>query len=218
MRAVEKPKVLTFDIFGTVLDWRGGLAGMVRALGYPFREEIDFDRVIHAQAADEQARYSRYRDIVARSLHSVLDIPLPGADLIGARAGGWPLFADSKVALARLQRAVPCIAMTNSDVAHGKQVQAQLGFELSGWVCAEDVGCYKPAKEFWHAVAKLKCLELDASWWHVAAYGDYDLTPAHELGLTTVFIGRPHSVPYPTSDFSFRDLAGLANFVVPETR
>jgi hypothetical protein len=38
----------------------------------------------------------------------------------------------------------PCVAMTNGDRAHGAQVQAALGFDLSSWICAEDVRCYKP--------------------------------------------------------------------------
>ena len=213
--SIARPKLLTFDVFGTILDWRSGMISAVDALGvsHQFREGVGFDSVLTAQAKDEQAGcYCLYRDIVARSLHSVLGVPLKEAEAIGLKAGEWPLFPDSQAALSRLMRLLPCVATTNSDRVHGQQIQTQLGYLLSDWVCAEDIRVYKPAPDFWKKTAERKGFSLDRSWWHVAAYGDYDLSVARELGLTCVFIDRPHSVPAP-SDLTFRDLGELSSFV-----
>jgi FMN phosphatase YigB (HAD superfamily) len=102
--------------------------------------------------------------------------------------------------------------MTNSDRIHGEQVQAQLGFRLSHWFCAEDARVYKPAPQFWHFVAGKLGVELNKSWWHVSAYGDYDLRVTRELGLTNVFIERPHAREG-VSDLRFADLSALARYV-----
>jgi FMN phosphatase YigB (HAD superfamily) len=106
-------------------------------------------------------------------------------------------------------RAAPCVAMTNSDQEHGRQVEDQLGFRLSGWICAEDVRCYKPAAEFWTAVSARRSVPFGPSWWHVSAYADYDLATASRFGLTTVFVDRPHSIWGP-STLVATDLRALA--------
>jgi FMN phosphatase YigB (HAD superfamily) len=89
----------------------------------------------------------------------------------------------------------PCVAMTNSDRAHGKDIEAQLGFRLSEWLPAEEVRCYKPSPRFWHAASERLDVPLGAHWWHVSAYADYDLEVARSLGLTGVFIPRRHARP-----------------------
>src|SRR6185295_7713402 len=123
-------------------------------------------RVIDHQGRAEAAGPTRrYRDIVADSLVEVLGLPREEAARLGEAAGRWPLFPDSAEGLARLRRIAPCVATTNSDRAHGDDVQAQLGFRLDDWVCAEDVGAYKPSPEVWRFTARKLGVELDRSWW-----------------------------------------------------
>jgi FMN phosphatase YigB (HAD superfamily) len=195
-----KPALLTFDIFGTVLDWRSGLG------------EGDFDRLVDVQGELEQGRFRSYAEIVAESLVRVRGVDVVTAARIGAEAGTWPLFADSRDALQRLMRVARCAATTNSDRAHGEQVQAQLGFRLSGWVCAEDVRAYKPDRRIWETVSRQLGAPFARDWWHVSAYADYDLRRARELGLTSVFVQRPHSRPG-EADVTVRDLGALADLV-----
>jgi 2-haloacid dehalogenase len=204
-----RPALLTFDVFGTVLDWKGGLA---RSVGRPL-DDAAFDRVIDHQGRAEQAHPVRsYRSIVADSLVDELAVPREAAERIGAEAGRWPLFADAPEGLRRLLAVAPCAATTNSDHAHGEQVQATLGFRLSAWLCAEELGCYKPSCAVWHEAARRLAAPLDRSWWHVSAYGDYDLEVARALGLTCVFVRRPHHRPGP-HDFVVADLVELAAVV-----
>jgi 2-haloacid dehalogenase len=195
-----KPSLLTFDIFGTVLDWRAGLG------------ERDFDRLVDVQGELEQARFRPYAEIVAESLVRVRGMDVVSAARMGAEAGTWPLFPDSREALRRLQRTAKLAATTNSDRAHGEQVQAQLGFRLDAWICAEEVRAYKPDRRIWEAASRNLGKPFDRSWWHVSAYADYDLRTARELGLTCVFVRRPHSRPGP-ADVTVPDLAALADLV-----
>jgi 2-haloacid dehalogenase len=209
-----KPKFITFDIFGTVLDWRTGTISDLRAAGIGFHER-DFDQIVKAQGQDEQERYDLYSNVVARSLVKVAGLAPERAASIGRVAGEWPLFSDSRAAMGRLQAMAPCCAITNSDRVHGEQVQKQLGFSLSHWICAEDARVYKPNPEFWRTVARLTGHTLGRDWWHVSAYGDYDLSVARSLGLTCVFIERPHSVAGP-ADHTFANLTELADAVTSD--
>jgi 2-haloalkanoic acid dehalogenase type II len=206
-----RPTLLTFDIFGTVVDWRRGLEEALRAEGHAVAPG-DFDRVIDLQGALERQGFRSYREITARSLVEALGVPAEAAGRIGAAVGRWPLYPDSREALARLQRLAPCMAMTNSDRAHGAQVQEQLGFRLSDWLCAEEVGLYKPDPAFWRAVAARRGIDPSPAWWHVSAYADYDLDVAAGLGLTTVYVERPHARPGPATH-AVRDLLELATLV-----
>jgi len=205
-----RPRLFTFDVFGTVLDWRRGHAEAVARAGGELCGAA-FDRVVDRQGELEQEPpFRRYRDVVARSLVDVLGIAPEAARAIGAGAGGWPLFADSPAALRRLQAIAPCAAMTNSDRDHGEEVQRQLGFRLAHWLCAEEVGVYKPDPRFWQEAARRLSVPPGREWWHVSAYADYDLGAARRLGLTTVYVERPHARPG-AADHAVRDLGQLAD-------
>ncbi len=215
MGGMARPTLLTFDVFGTLLDWRRGTREAVVAAGGAL-SEARFDAVVDAQGRLEQASpCRRYREIVAESLVEVAGVAPAAAARIGAEAGRWPLFPDSARALERLLRAAPCGAMTNSDRAHGEQVQSQLGFRLTHWWCAEEIGCYKPDPRVWEHAARAAGARFGPRWWHVAAFADYDLAVARRLGLTTVYVERPHRRPGP-ADLVVPDLAALAELVERE--
>jgi 2-haloalkanoic acid dehalogenase type II len=200
------PTLFSFDVFGTVLDWRRGLAESVAAHGRPLDAGREFDAVVDVQGRLEAEAFRPYREITADSLVEVLGMERSRAERVGAEVGDWPPYPDSPAALRRLQSIAPCVAMTNSDRDHGERVQTRLGLRLSHWICAEDLGLYKPDPRFWKLVAERLERPLDRSWWHVSAYADYDLDAARALGLTTVFVRRPHARPGP-ADLEVGDLA-----------
>jgi 2-haloalkanoic acid dehalogenase type II len=207
-----RPHLLTFDVFGTILDWRRGTLEAVASAGGAL-DEPGFDAVVDAQGRLEQEAPGRpYREIVADSLVEVAGLSPAAAAAIGLAAGTWPLFPDSAAALARIQSIAPCAATTNSDRAHGGDVQRQLGFRLAHWWCAEELGCYKPDPKVWERVAQAEGRAFGRDWWHVAAFADYDLAVAARLGLTTVYVERPHRRPGP-ADLVVPDLAALADVV-----
>jgi 2-haloalkanoic acid dehalogenase type II len=208
---VVRPLLFTFDIFGTVVDWRRGLRGALARHGVGLSDD-QFDRVIDAQAGEESGPFRTYASIVAQSLVAELGLAPRDAERIGAEVGTWPLYPDAARGLARLQALAPCVAITNSDRAHGAQVQAQLGYRLAGWICAEDSGVYKPSVAFWRFAAEQRGVSFGPHWWHVSAYADYDLIPARALGLTCVYVERPHARPG-SADVTVSDLNQLASWI-----
>jgi 2-haloalkanoic acid dehalogenase type II len=204
--SIASPKLFTFDIFGTVLDWRTGLS---HAVGREL-DRREFDAVIDRQG-ELEGKFAPYTQIVAQSLVDVLKVNSVLAAGIATGAGRWPLFPDSREAMQRLRKIAPCVATTNSDVAHGEDVQAQLA-GMDGWVCAEAIRVYKPDRKVWQETARTLGRAFGPDWWHVSAYADYDLEVARQLGLTSVFIERPHSRPG-KADLKFQTLAQLADYV-----
>ncbi len=206
------PALFTFDVFGTVLDWRSGLRNALLPRGITL-DAGDFDRIVDRQGALEQEPpFRTYREIVARSLADVLGMDPADADTIGAGVGRWPLFLDSAPALRRLARLAPLGALTNSDRAHGLDVQGRLAFTFRHWFCAEQLGIYKPDPGVWRSLAVHSGTPMGPAWWHVSAYGDYDLEVARSLGLTTVLVNRPHR-RLGAADVVVPDLLALADLV-----
>ena len=201
------PELITFDIFGTVLDWRSGMEADCADAGRPLRGG-EFDRIVDVQGQLEQGPFLDYAQITARSLEQVLGLEPTVAARIGAGVGRWPLYPEAVAALKALMRVAPCAAMTNSDRAHGEDIRRQLGFALSDWLCAEEARVYKPDPRFWRQMAQRRGIGPGRAWWHVSAYADYDLAVANELGLTTVFVQRPHSRSGAATHV-VRDLEGL---------
>ncbi len=202
------PQLITFDVFGTVLDWRSGLESACAAAGRPLRPG-EFDAIVDAQGRLERGAFRTYAEITRLSLVEVLGLDPAAAAAIGASVGRWPLYPDSAEALRRLMGLAPCAALTNSDRAHGEEAQRRLGFRLTDWLCAEEARLYKPDPEFWRAMSRRRGVALGPGWWHVSAYADYDLAAASDLGLTTVFVARPHARPGPATH-TVRDLLDLA--------
>ena len=211
-----RPQFITFDIFGTVVDWRAGLELACKAADRPLVPG-EFDRLVDAQGRLQKGEFLPYTEVTVRSLTEVLSVSVAVASRITESIGTWPFYSESANALAELIEIVPCAAMTNSDHVHGEQIQERLGFRLAEWLCAEETGVYKPDVRFFQAMAARRDTVLGKDWWHVSAYADYDLAQANHLGLSTVFVNRPHSRPG-AATYRVEDLRELIRLVHNATR
>jgi 2-haloalkanoic acid dehalogenase type II len=208
------PRLLSFDIFGTVVDWRRGLLAALGRQGVKLPAAA-FDDIIDAQGAAESRGYRSYRDITIDSLEQELGLTAEAAAEIADGIGDWPVFADAAAGMRRLGSppiGARRVATTNSDRVHRAAVERQLGGPLDAWVCAEDLQLYKPDERFWRRTAEILGEPLGRDWWHVSAYADYDLDAARRLGLTTVFVARPHARPG-AADHHVADLLELAQLL-----
>jgi len=218
-------KALTFDCYGTLVDWRGGLLaglGACPALaGIDWDEGVFLDDRMQEEARLEAEPWRPYRDIVAQSVQSALagqGITLPDeeARAVAERIGDWPPFADTRQALAVLGQGRRLCLVSNVDAVDLKMTVGQLGVEFATLVTAGDVQSYKPAPAHFHEV--LRRLELPRSEvLHVAQSLYHDVIPVAALGMDVAWINRLGEAPPQGTVLRFHcpDLATLAGELGP---
>jgi 2-haloacid dehalogenase len=195
--------VLTFDCYGTLVDWEAGIvAGLRSALagrGVTFDDEDLLERYARHEAAIEAGPYLRYREVLARAMAGVcgeLGV-MPGADELaafGGSVGEWPPFPDSTEALARLHDRFKLAVITNCDDDLFAASSRRLGIEFDFVITAQQCGGYKPRRENFE-IAFERIERPRSRILHVAQSLFHDHVPAKALGLTTAWIDRRHDRP-----------------------
>jgi 2-haloalkanoic acid dehalogenase type II len=196
-------KALSFDCYGTLIDWESGiwdaLQPVIEANGSEIpRAEVlaEFARIESDQeAATPRMRYSDLLTVVHRDLAKTLD--LDTSDDLDRRFGAsvplWPVFADSPRALQSLSERYRLIILSNVDRDSFAASNEKLGASFDAIYTAEDIGSYKPdPANFDHLLDHLAAdfdLEPD-SVLHVAQSLFHDHAPAKAAGLDTVWIDR----------------------------
>jgi 2-haloacid dehalogenase len=194
----DRFEALTFDCYGTLIDWETGLAAAFRPIVDAHGVEADDEAVLAAYARHEAAAaagpYMRYRDVLAAGLRGVAqDLGFePTAAEVEAFSGSvadWPAFADSADALRTLQRRYKLGVITNCDDDLFAASNRKLGVEFDWIVTAEQVGSYKPDERNFHVAFERLALPRERIL-HVAQSLFHDHVTAKRLGLTTVWIDR----------------------------
>ena len=216
-------RALTFDCFGTLMDWRRGQAIALQALPELAENAAAFPAIEKARLEAEQilqaGPWLPYREILARSITTaakqVLGITLSSASSLAfadAQAH-WPPYDDSVAALKRLAVHTRIGLLSNCDDAPLRHAAKEgLALENPLLIPAEAVRSYKPDAGHWDAALRaLGCRPEEVL--HVSAYAFYDLVPAHRLGFSLAFLARDEEVA-PTQlplAYQARDLADLAD-------
>jgi len=224
-------EALTFDCYGTLIDWEAGiLAGLRRVLG-PRGIEPPDDELLEVYAGFESAAeagpYLRYRDILGRCLREVganYGLVPDDADvaIFAGSVVDWPAFADSAEALERLHTRFRLGVVTNCDDDLFAGSAARLGIDFDWVVTAQQVGSYKPDPRNFHATFERLGVPRERIL-HVAQSLFHDHAPAKALGLTTVRIHRRHgrtgfgATPPAEAlpDVTFPDMASFAAAATP---
>jgi 2-haloacid dehalogenase len=223
---------LTFDCYGTLIDWETGLTDAFRPIldahGVDAEAGDVLARYAVHEAATETGPYGRYREVLAAGLQGVAaELGFnPTEAEIAAFSGSvvdWPAFSDSSAALARLKRRFQLGVVTNCDDDLFAASNRRLGVEFDWVVTAEQVGSYKPDERIFRATFERLGLPRERIV-HVAQSLFHDHVPAKRLGLTTVWIDRWHDRPgggatppaEATPDATFPDMASFAAGAVPD--
>jgi 2-haloacid dehalogenase len=195
--------VLTFDCYGTLIDWEAGiLAGLhavLDARGMTADDEDLLERYARHEAAIEAGPYLRYREVLARSLAGVcaeLGVE-PRAEeraTFGGSVAEWPAFPDSAEALARLHERFKLAVITNCDDDLFAASSRRLGTAFDFVITAQQVGGYKPGHRNFEVALERIDRPRDRIL-HVAQSLFHDHVPARALGLSSVWIDRRHDRP-----------------------
>lgn len=228
-------RALTFDCYGTLIDWERGIVSALAPLlrqrgGAIASDDTLLSAYAEAESRIESGPYIHYRNVLAQVSRAVsrrFAARLTDVDH-SALAGSiplWPAFPDTPGALARLATRFRLVVLSNIDRALFELSRPHLGPAPLELISAEDVRSYKPAPAHFHEA--LRRLAIDASQiCHVAQSLYHDIPTAQSLGFRTAWINRrrgkqghgatPTSAATP--DLEFPDLASFADAVMAKSR
>jgi 2-haloacid dehalogenase len=211
------PRWATFDCYGTLVEWNGGIgAALARLFGEGEAERLlERYHAVEPRVQREQPR-SSYRDVMASVLAELaaeegVELPPEERDALGRSLPGWPVFPEVPAALAEAhERGWKLVALSNSDRDLIDASLHAIGVPFHGAIVASEVGSYKPAHGHWRAFYESTGADR-ARHVHVAQSHFHDIAPADELGIPSIWINRLEERHEPPATREQRNLDGLAD-------
>ena len=199
---------VTFDCYGTLIDWNGGIRKVLaRVFGEERADEL-LERY-HELEPDLEADGSRcYRDVLTEAMRR-LGAPDGEEEALADSLPSWQPFPEVPQALAEARERgwqLGILSNTDRDFIDASMQLLGVPFELA--IVASEIGSYKPGLGHWRAFEERIGRLPDV---HVAASLFHDIAPANELGLPSVWINRLGEEPGPRPTIEQQTLAGLAD-------
>lgn len=229
MLAFDRYTHLTFDCYGTLIDWeRGILAALTPILerhGVALGQERILETYAELEAAAEQPPYQPYRAVLAGAVNGFggrygFTPTAAERDAFVDSIGQWPPFPDTGAALQTLAGRFQLAILSNVDDDLFARSAQHLPVRFAAVITAQQAGSYKPdPRNFQLALTRLGVPAAQVL--HVAQSLYHDIVPARELGLSTVWVNRRHdrpgfgATPAATAvpDLELPDLRTLADLV-----
>jgi len=215
--------VLTFDCYGTLIDWESGIYTALKPLLQPGDITLSRDAVLEIYARHESDQqkltpamiYSDLLAVVHRRLAREFSIDMPEEAHLrfGASVPDWPAFADSASSLQYLKKYYQLVILSNVDRVSFAGSNKRLAVEFDAIYTAQDVGSYKPdLANFHYMLGKLEARGVKpGAILHTAQSLFHDHVPAKQVGLTSAWIDRRHdqggwgaTMPAPDGSYDFR--------------
>jgi 2-haloacid dehalogenase len=205
----------TFDCYGTLIDWNGGIG---RELERLFGAE-HVARLLNAyheleREIEHERPAAKYRDVLTTALCRLAereDVPLAAADedALARSLPSWQPFPEAAAALEDARdRGWKLAILSNTDRDYLDASMELIGVPFDTSIVASEIGSYKPGHRHWEAFVERVRPDVQV---HVAASLFHDIAPATELGLPTVWINRLGEAPEPPPDVELHSLNGLGD-------
>jgi 2-haloacid dehalogenase len=201
----------TFDCYGTLIDWNGGIrAELARVFGEE-RADVQLHRYHELEPELEADGSLSYREVMTEAMRE-LGAPAGEESGLGESLPRWQPFLEVRAALSEARdRGWKLAILSNTDPDYIAASKDLLGVPFDETIVASEIGSYKPALRHWQEFASRTGAD-PARHVHVAASLFHDIAPANELGLPSIWINRLGETPGPRPTAELPDLAGL-----PET-
>jgi 2-haloacid dehalogenase len=207
----------TFDCYGTLIDWNGGIGRELERLFGADRSA----RLLHGyHEVERQVEHERptasYREVLTSALVRLagregLDLVPAEQDALARSLPAWEPFPEVPAALEDARARgwkLAILSNTDRDFIDASLAHVGVPFELS--IVASEIGSYKPGPAHWRVFEERTGAGAGAHV-HVGASLYHDIAPATELGLPTVWINRLGEGPEPPPDVELHSLTGLAD-------
>ena len=195
---LAEKEVLTFDCYGTLIDWETGLSNALRPIlqahSRPLSGERALEDYAEFEAEAERGPYMTYREVLAHALRGLGQRHgfAPTTDELArfsVSVGDWPAFPDSPAALAQLKRRFKLAILSNIDDNLFALSNRRLGVEFDWIITAQQARSYKPSLDNFH-LALQRIGPPKERILHVAQSLFHDHAPAKQIGLDTLWINR----------------------------
>jgi 2-haloacid dehalogenase len=195
-------EVLSFDCYGTLIDWETGILASLRAILGTAGRETSSDALLETYARHEArleaGPWRPYRQVLSDALAATTEeqgVTVPEEDraALGGSIADWSAFADSAPALARLRDRFGLAVITNCDDDLFDFSDNRLGRPFTWRITAEQAGAYKPARANFELALERIGLPPERIV-HVAQSLFHDHVPALAMGLRTVWVNRRHDL------------------------
>ena len=220
----RKFDVVTFDCYGTLIDWESGIADAILRAAREDGIELRREEILRAyelvEPVVEREYFRLYRDVLtetaARVAHALgWRLDYERGTFLVTSLSGWKPFPETNAALERLHGAgyrLGILSNVDDDLLAATRRHFTVDFDLV--VTAERAQSYKPAPGHFRAA---KEGIGDAPWLHAAQSNFHDIVPANSLGIATAWVNRRGDSPLPSGTPTFaevRNLAELADLLV----
>lgn len=224
-------KALTFDCYGTLIDWESGMVEGLKPLTSRLDTPLSRDEILEAHARHESSQqkwtparlYFDLLPIVYKRLAEEwgLSATLQECAAYGQSVKNWPAFSDSAGALQYLKKHYKLVILSNVDNTSFAGSNEKLQVDFDAIYTAEDVGSYKPSdRNFEYMLEKLSVLGIEKQdILHTAESMFHDHVPGKRHGLASCWIYRRHNKSgfgatmnpgaLPDVDFRFNSMADL---------
>jgi 2-haloacid dehalogenase len=196
-------RVITFDCYGTLIDWESGILGALRPILSAHRAQIEDSEVLRLygefEADAEAGEYRSYREVlrdVVKRFGRRFNFDLTSAEQesLPESMKNWQPFSDSVAALRQLKSKlqVGIISNVDDDLFAASQRKLQTDFDFI--ITAGQTRAYKPSLKIFES-AENKLGVSRSQWLHAGQSIYHDVVPAQSLGLATVWVNRPSMRP-----------------------
>ena len=199
---INQYSTLTFDCYGTLIDWESGIYDALLPLTRQLSPLPDRNQVLQTFAEVESGVQSEFPDLpypkilvkVHVQLAKRFDISAKpeSHETFGQSVANWPAFPDSAESLQYLKKYFKLVILSNVDRTGFSYSNRHLVVNFDAVYTAQDIGSYKPSsKNFIYMLEQLESLGISKDEiLHTAQSLYHDMVPATEIGLATCWIDR----------------------------
>lgn len=200
---VGSVRLITFDCYGTLIDWETGMLSAFRSLFWRNGKVVSDEKLLEvygdAEAEIEAGSYQRYRTVLSETVQAMgrelgVDISAHDSRQFAASVPLWEPFPDTVACLQALARRYKLGIISNIDDDLFAGTQKKLGVKFDLIVTAEQVQSYKPSLRNFQEALRRSGLGKDEVL-HAGQSVYHDIVPASFLGIANVWVNRPSIRP-----------------------
>lgn len=218
-------KVLTFDCYGTLIDWESSILSTLRPILSIYSKDIDDTQIIELfnkfeRKIQNENEYVNYKEVLKRVMQQFgnkFEFSPSSSELncLIDSLGNWRPFPDTVLALKKLKEKYKIVIISNIDDDLFALTEKQLQVKFDWVITAEQVKSYKPSlKNFRYAIEKIGVSPDQIL--HIAQSLYHDIIPTNSLGLSNIWVNRKNISKFEkcSADLEVPDLKTLVSYMI----